>query len=145
MTIYSVAQVLAGAAAVGDTVTVRGWVRTRRDSKAGVSFIQLHDGSCFAALQIVAPMSLTNYQDEVLKVSSGCSVKATGKLVESLGKGQSFEVNADEIEVLGWIEDPETYPIQPKRHTMEFLRTVAHLRPRTNTFSALTRVRHCVA
>ena len=144
MTVFTVAQALTGEVSKGATVTVRGWVRTRRDSKAGVSFIQVHDGSCFAALQVVVPEDMDNYA-EVLKVTSGCSISVTGTLVESLGKGQSFEVNADEVKVLGWITDPETYPIQPKRHSMEFLRTVAHLRPRTNTFSAITRVRHCVA
>lgn len=144
MSICSVAQALAGQVSKDSTVTVRGWVRTRRDSKAGVSFIQLHDGSCFAALQIVVPEALANY-DEVLKLTSGCAIAVTGNLVESLGKGQSFEINANEINILGWVVDPETYPIQPKRHTMEFLRTVAHLRPRTNTFSAITRVRHCAA
>ena len=141
----TVTQLLSGAVPADSEVTVRGWVRTRRDSKAGVSFIQLHDGSCFAPVQIVVPQDLPNYTDEVLKLTAGCAVSAKGKLVASQGQEQAFEVQATEIEVVGWIADPETYPIQPKRHTMEFLRTVAHLRPRTNTFSALTRVRHSVA
>lgn len=143
--IYTVTQLLSGAVPADSEVVVRGWVRTRRDSKAGVSFIQLHDGSCFAPVQIVVPQTLSNYADEVLKLSAGCALIAKGTLVKSQGQEQAFEVQATAIEVVGWIEDPETYPIQPKRHTMEFLRTVAHLRPRTNTFSALTRVRHCVA
>lgn len=143
--IYTVTQLLSGAVPADSEVVVRGWVRTRRDSKAGVSFIQLHDGSCFAPVQIVVPQTLANYTDEVLKLSAGCALIAKGTLVKSQGQEQAFEVQATAIEVVGWIEDPETYPIQPKRHTMEFLRTVAHLRPRTNTFSALTRVRHCVA
>jgi asparaginyl-tRNA synthetase len=143
--ITSVTQLLSGAVPVDSTVTVRGWVRTRRDSKAGVSFIQLHDGSCFAPVQIVVPEKLPNYQEEILKLTAGCAVIAQGILVASQGQEQAFEVLATEIEVVGWIADPETYPIQPKRHTMEFLRTVAHLRPRTNTFSALTRLRHNVS
>jgi asparaginyl-tRNA synthetase len=143
--IYTVTQLLSGAVPADSEVVVRGWVRTRRDSKAGVSFIQLHDGSCFAPVQIVVPQTLANYNNEVLKLSAGCALIARGTLVKSQGQEQAFEVQASTIEVVGWIDDPETYPIQPKRHTMEFLRTVAHLRPRTNTFSALTRVRHCVA
>lgn len=142
---HSISAVLSGALAVGCDVEVNGWVRTRRDSKAGISFIQLHDGSCFAALQIVVPSELENYQSDVLNISTGCSIKVIGKVVESPGKGQSFEVHAEKITVLGWVDDPETYPIQPKRHSMEFLREVAHLRPRTNTFSAITRVRHTLA
>jgi asparaginyl-tRNA synthetase len=143
--IYAVAELLSGAVSADTEVVVNGWVRTRRDSKAGVSFIQLHDGSCFAPVQIVVPQELANYTSEVLKLTAGCALTVKGKLVKSQGQEQAYEVQATELQVVGWVEDPETYPIQPKRHTMEFLRTVAHLRPRTNTFSALTRVRHCVA
>jgi len=132
-------------APVGETVTVQGWVRTRRDSKAGLSFIHLSDGSCFNPLQIVAPADLENYESEVKRITSGCAIRATGVVVESRGKGQSVEIKAANIEVIGWVEDPETYPMQPKRHTMEYLRTVAHLRPRTNLFGAVTRVRNCLA
>lgn len=142
---HSISAILSGAEPIGTTVTVAGWVRTRRDSKAGVSFIQLHDGSCFATLQVVAPSDLANYDSEVLKAGPGCSIRATGTVVESMGQGQAFEIQAIEVEILGWVDEPESYPIQPKRHTMEFLREVAHLRPRTNTFSAVTRVRHTVA
>ncbi|MBS0359442.1 MAG: asparagine--tRNA ligase [Proteobacteria bacterium] len=126
-------------------ITVQGWVRTRRDSKAGVSFIQLHDGSCFDALQIVVPNTLSNYENEILKLTAGCAVKVHGKLVESPAQGQPCEVQAEQIEVVGWVENPDTYPIQPKHHTLEYLREVAHLRPRTNTIGALTRVRHCIS
>lgn len=141
----SVADVLRGRVAVGETVTVRGWVRTRRDSKAGLSFIHLHDGSCFDALQIVAPGTLPNYDAEVRHLTTGCSIAATGEVVESRGKGQAVEIQASAIEVVGRVDDPEQYPVQPKRHTFEFLREVAHLRPRTNTFGAVTRVRHTLA
>jgi asparaginyl-tRNA synthetase len=136
---------LAGKPAIGSEITVRGWVRTRRDSKAGFSFINVHDGSCFDPIQIVAPADLDNYEEEVKKLTSGCSVICTGTLVESGGRGQKYEIQGTGVEVLGWVEDPDTYPIQPKAHSFEFLREVAHLRPRTNTFGAITRVRHVAA
>jgi asparaginyl-tRNA synthetase len=136
---------LRGDTAVGSDVVVRGWVRSRRDSKAGLSFVQVHDGSCFDPIQVVAPGELENYADEVQRLTTGCSVVCRGELVESQGKGQSVEIKAATIEVVGWVEDPETYPVQPKRHTMEFLRENAHLRTRTNTFGAVTRVRNCLS
>ncbi len=145
MAVQRVADLLAGRVDVGSTVTVRGWVRTRRDSKAGLSFVQVSDGSAFDAIQVVAPGELPNYESEITRLSTGCSVIATGKLVESQGKGQSVEIQADSVEVVGWIDDPETYPVSAKRHTFEYLREVAHLRPRTNTFGAIARVRNCLA
>ncbi len=143
--VYTVRQCLEGEVNIGETVTLRGWLKTRRDSKIGLSFISLHDGSCFAPIQIVATDDLTNYHHEILKLTAGCAIIATGKLVVSQGKGQSFEIQAEVIKVVGWVENPDSYPIQAKRHTLEFLREVAHLRPRTNTISAVTRVRHCLA
>lgn len=143
--VFTIKQCLDGLVGVDKHVTVRGWVKTRRDSKSGLSFINLHDGSCFAPIQIVATDSLANYHDEVTKLNAGCSLIATGKLVASQGKGQSFEIQAEHIKVVGWVENPDTYPIQAKRHTLEYLRDVAHLRPRTNTISAVTRIRHCLA
>ena len=145
MAVVSVQQALGGEVTAGGEVTVRGWVRTRRDSKAGLSFVNVSDGSCFAPIQVVAPATLANYEDEVRRLSAGCSVIATGTLVPSQGQGQGFEIQASAIEVVGWVEDPETYPIQPKAHSLEFLREVAHLRPRTNLFGAVTRIRHCLA
>ena len=124
---------------------ISGWVRTKRDSKAGFSFLAINDGSSFDSIQVVADQSLPNYQSEVLDLSTGCAVTVNGRLVASQGKGQSVEIQASEIEVLGTIEDPETYPIAKKRHSFEYLRTVAHLRPRTNTFGAITRVRTTLA
>ncbi|HEU4561675.1 MAG TPA: asparagine--tRNA ligase [Longimicrobium sp.] len=141
----TIKELLAGAAQPGSTVTVRGWVRTRRDSKAGISFINVNDGSAFASIQVVAGKELPNYESDVLKLTTGCSVVVTGELVPTPGRAQPVEVKATEIEVLGWVDDPETYPIQPKQHSMEFLRTVAHLRPRTNTFGAVARVRHTLS
>src|SRR5512144_156202 len=140
-----IASVLAGREPVGSRVTVEGWIRTRRDSKAGLSFLAIHDGSAFDALQVVAPQELANYQTEVLKITSGCAVRTIGELVASQGKGQAVELRAETIEVVGWVDDPDHYPMQPKRHTMEYLREVAHLRPRTNVIGAVTRVRHTLA
>jgi asparaginyl-tRNA synthetase len=140
-----IAQILAGTVPVGTKVTVEGWIRTRRDSKAGLSFLALHDGSCHEPLQIVAPQELPNYQSDVLRITSGCAVRATGELVASQGKGQAVELRGDSVEVVGWVEDPDHYPMQPKRHTMEYLREVAHLRPRTNIIGAVARVRHTLA
>jgi asparaginyl-tRNA synthetase len=145
MTSTRIAQVLAGQLAAGDRITVEGWLRTRRDSKAGLSFLAIHDGSCFEPLQIVAPAELPNYERDVLRMTTGCAVRVAGELVASQGKGQSIELRADAIEVVGWVDDPDTYPMQPKRHTMEYLREVAHLRPRTNVIGAVARVRHTLA
>ena len=137
--------ILKGHVAVGDTISISGWVRTRRDSKAGFSFVNVHDGTCFSPLQVIADNTLTNYESDVKRLSAGCSVTVEGVLKASEGKGQSFELQANSVEVHGWVEDPETYPMQPKRHSMEYLREVAHLRPRTNLIGAMTRVRHCLS
>ena len=142
---WSISALLDGKASAGSQVTVKGWVRTRKDSKAGFSFINLHDGSCFNPIQIIAPSELDNYASEIQLATTGASLVVTGKLVESQGKGQSFEIQASAVEVLGLVDDPASYPIQPKPHTMEYLRTVAHLRPRTNAIGAVTRVRNCLA
>ncbi|MGA9421149.1 MAG: asparagine--tRNA ligase [Rhodanobacteraceae bacterium] len=143
--VTSVKHALSGAIAPGSRVRVNGWVRTRRDSKAGLSFINLGDGSCFDPIQIVAPSTLANYENEVAHLTTGCALDVEGDLVASQGKGQRFEIRARRVDVLGWVEDPETYPIQPKPHSLEFLREVAHLRPRTNLFGAIARVRHTIA
>ena len=140
-----VRDVLDGKIAVGEQVTLKGWVRTRRDSKAGLSFINLHDGSCFHPVQIVAPNSLANYDSEVTQLTAGCSLIVTGEVVESPGQGQAYEVKATQVEVVGLVDDPQTYPMAPKRHSMEHLREYAHLRPRTNIIGAVTRVRHSLA
>ncbi|AWH87082.1 asparagine--tRNA ligase [Limnobaculum parvum] len=145
MSVVPVVDVLQGRAAVDSEVTVRGWVRTRRDSKAGISFLTVYDGSCFNPLQAVINHSLPNYQDEVLRLTTGCSVIITGKVTASPGEGQSFELQATDVQVSGWIDDPDTYPMAAKRHTIEYLREVAHLRPRTNIIGAVARVRHTLA
>ncbi len=134
----------------GETLTLKGWVRTRRDSKAdgGLCFIALHDGTSHDAIQVVAKAAgddaLANY-DEVNKLTTGCSIEADGLLVESQGKGQSVELVASEIRIIGLVDDPDTYPVPQKRHTFEYLREQAHLRVRTNTFGAVARVRHALA
>ena len=138
-------QLLLGRVKVGSNVSVEGWVRSRRDSKAGISFLAIYDGSCFDPVQLVIPDTLSNYQSDILKLSAGCSVRAGGILVESQGKGQAYEIQAESIDVLGWVDDPEAYPVAKKRHSFEFLRTVAHLRPRTNAFGAVSRVRSCLS
>ncbi|ORM64455.1 asparagine--tRNA ligase [Pantoea rodasii] len=145
MSVVPVADVLHGRVAVDSEVTVRGWVRTRRDSKAGLSFIAVYDGSCFNPVQAVVNNSLNNYQDEVLRLTTGCSVIITGKVVESPGEGQAFEMQATNVEVTGWVDDPDTYPMAAKRHSIEYLREVAHLRPRTNLVGAVARTRHTLA
>lgn len=147
MTHVSVKKVLTGGegAAVGATVTVKGWVRSRRDSKAGLSFIALSDGSCFDNVQLVAPSDLDNYESEVKKLTTGASLVATGEVVESKGKGQSVEIKVSALTMVGDVDDPATYPVAKKGQTMEHLREVAHLRPRTNTFGAMARVRHTLS
>src|SRR3989449_7221708 len=142
---FTVRDVLAGQAPHGASVTVKGWVRTRRDSKAGFSFVNVSDGSSFHPVQVVAANTLPNYSQEILKLTAGCALEAVGNIVPSPARGQPFEMQASAIRVLGWVDDPDTYPIQPKPHTLEFLREVAHLRPRTNVIAAATRVRHTVA
>lgn len=131
------------AEAVGKQVKLQGWVRTRRDSKGGFSFLQINDGSCLGDVQVIAEKTLPNYDSEIIKLHVGCSVTITGTVQASPAKGQATEVKADQVTVHGWA-DPATYPMQKKGHTLEFLREKAHLRPRTNTFGAVMRVRNQV-
>ena len=121
------------------TVTVGGWLKTRRDSK-DFSFLEINDGSCLANLQVIASHELNNYEDTVIKLSTGCSMQIKGRVEESPAKGQTIELHADELQVLGWA-DPHHYPLQKKRHSFEFLRSIAHLRPRTNSLAAIARIR----
>ncbi len=127
------------------SVTVSGWVRTRRDSKAGLSFLQLYDGSGAATLQIVAPNTLPNYQNAVLRLTSGCAISVTGRLIATPQAPQPAELHAEQLVWVGDVEHPETYPISPKPHTLEFLREHAHLRVRTQVMGAMARVRHRLA
>jgi asparaginyl-tRNA synthetase len=145
MTVASVVSVLKGSYPINSQVTVQGWVRTRRDSKAGISFLSVYDGSCFDPIQGVVPSDLPNYQQDILKITTGCSVKMTGHLVESQGKGQQFELHVTQVEVVGWVDEPDTYPMAAKRHSIEHLREIAHLRPRSNIIGAVSRVRNCLS
>jgi asparaginyl-tRNA synthetase len=137
-------------AAVGTRVTIKGWIRTRRDSKAegGLSFLNVHDGTCFDPIQVVCPGSLPNYASEIAKLTTHCAVECDGVIVQTPKGGT--EISADPaqggaVRVIGWVDDPDQYPIQPKPHTMEFLREQAHLRARTNTFGAVARIRHTLS
>jgi len=130
--------------AVGRSATLHGWVRTRRDSKAGFSFIEINDGSCLANIQIIADASLPNYEGEIKHLTAGCSVEVVGEIQKSQGKGQATEVRAVSVKVFGWA-DPQEFPLQKKRHSFEKLREWAHLRPRTNTFGAVFRIRNVVS
>ncbi len=129
---------------ISQQAVLQGWVRTRRDSKAGFSFLEINDGSCLANIQIICDGDLKNYEAEIKKLSAGCSVTVTGEVKPSGGKGQATEVHASSVTVHGWA-DPEKYPLQKKRHSFEKLREWAHLRPRTNTFGAVARVRNTIS
>ncbi|MGP1956919.1 MAG: asparagine--tRNA ligase [Arsenophonus sp. NC-PE1-MAG3] len=142
MNIVSVVEVLQGRVAIGEEVTVRGWVRTRRDSKAGFSFLAVYDGSCFNPLQAIVNNELNNYETEVLLLTIGCSIEVTGIVKLSEGQEQNFELSATKIVIVGMIENPDSYPMAAKRHTVEYLREVAHLRPRTNLIGAVSRIRN---
>lgn len=128
----------------GEQILVRGWVRTRRDSKDAFSFVELNDGSCMKNLQVVIDSSVPGYEETIKDVATGASVAIEGEVKESPGKNQRIEVHASSLKLLGKV-DPETYPLQKKRHSFEFLREIAHLRPRTNTFGAITRVRNAAS
>ncbi|MCY7274740.1 MAG: asparagine--tRNA ligase, partial [Phormidesmis sp. CAN_BIN44] len=123
-----------------ESVTIKGWVRTKREQK-GFSFIEVNDGSSMAGLQVVMNADLPDYESVVKRLSTGASVEVSGVLVSSLGKGQRIEVKADVVIVYGEA-DAETYPLQKKRHSFEFLREIGHLRSRTNTLGAVFRVRN---
>ncbi len=132
------------AEAIGKEVLLQGWIRTRRDSKAGFSFLEINDGSCLSNIQVIADAELPNYEDEIKKLTAGCSVSVQGEVKPSQGKGQATEVLAKEVVVHGWA-DPQNYPLQKKRHSFEKLREWAHLRPRTNALGAVARVRNCIS
>jgi asparaginyl-tRNA synthetase len=140
----SISRVLTDSSLVGSSVTVAGWVRNKRESRAGLIFIDLSDGSCFGVLQVVSEQLLGNF-DDLHRITTGCSIVASGELIESPAKQQAVELRAIEVQVVGWVDDPDSYPLAPKQHSFEFLREVAHLRVRTNTFGAVARVRNSLA
>jgi asparaginyl-tRNA synthetase len=143
-TTTTVNDVLSKSVPLDAEVQLQGWLRSRRTSKGGFSFLHLHDGSCFDTVQVVANEDLENYA-AICELGAGCAVSLVGKVVESQGKGQDRELQATQVTIVGEVEDPETYPIAKKRHTFEYLRSVAHLRPRTNTFGAIARIRNALA
>ncbi|URJ31133.1 asparagine--tRNA ligase [Blochmannia endosymbiont of Camponotus sp.] len=145
MNVVSVADILYGYISKNTEITIQGWIRTRRDSKAKISFLDIYDGSCITSLQVIACDNLYNYKNEILHLTSGCSVVIDGIVSESIGLKQRVEVIAKNIKILGWIEDPSTYPITAKNHTMRYLRKVSHLRPRTNIIGAVARIRHTLS
>ena len=131
---------------VGAQVTVKGWVRTRRDSKAegGLSFLAVHDGTCFDAIQAVVKGDILNYASDVLKITTHCAVEVDGVIVTNPKGGKEIQVegaNGGAVRVIGWVENPDQYPIQPKPHSFEYLREMAHLRARTNARPRYDRLR----
>ncbi len=145
MNAVRVKDALSSAQILETEIEVNGWVRTRRDSKAGISFVAVSDGSCRDTIQLVAGSSLPNYASEILTLTAGCAVSARGKLVASQGKGQAREIQVTSLRVVGTVVDPDSYPMQAKAHSAEFLREQAHLRPRTNVFGAIARIRQGAA
>ena len=135
----SIKEILKNSEHVNQEVIIKGWVRSKRDSKAGFSFLAVYDGSCFDPIQVVTPNELQNY-DDILKLTTGCAVEIKGKLITSPAKGQEYEVQANEVSIVGWVENPESYPLAKTRQSIEFLREVAHLRPRSNLIGAVARV-----
>lgn len=142
MNTVSVSDILSNFIPKDIEITVYGWIRTKRDSKAKFSFLSLYDGSCLNSLQVIVTKKLYNYQNEILQLTSGCSVMVIGKIVKSIGTKQHVELVATQVKVLGWIDKPDTYPIAAKKHTMEYLRNIAHLRPRTHIIGSVTRIRN---
>ena len=141
----SVIDLLRGQTPEEGEISLYGWIRTRRDSRSGLSFLSIQDGSCLDAIQVIVTDSLPNYATDIQKLTAGCSVRIQGQLVPSPAAGQDWELQATAVEVVGWVEDPETYPMQPKRHTMEHLREHAHLRSRTQLIGAVNRMRHAAS
>ncbi|MDN4503289.1 asparagine--tRNA ligase [Alteromonadaceae bacterium BrNp21-10] len=139
-----VTDVFAGKVEAGAEVVIKGWIRTRRDSKAGLSFLAVHDGSCFDPIQVIALSNLDNYED-IKRLTAGCSVAVTGTVKASEGQGQAWEIDATTVDIVGWVENPDTYPMSAKRHSIEYLREHAHLRSRTNMIGAVTRIRNCLS
>ncbi|UDG79328.1 Asparagine--tRNA ligase [Candidatus Ecksteinia adelgidicola] len=145
MKTVSIAHILYKRIDINTEVIVRGWVRTRRDSKLGISFLVIYDGSCLKTLQAIVSHSLLNYKSEVLHLTTGCSVEVSGIVVMSLGKNQIYDLKVNAINVIGWVDNPDTYPMAAKRHNVEHLRESTHLRPRTNLIGVIARIRHTLA
>ncbi|QJC38204.1 asparagine--tRNA ligase [Enterobacteriaceae endosymbiont of Donacia marginata] len=143
--ISSISQLITGKIKINSKIFIGGWVRNRRHSKLGISFINLYDGSCIHDIQIIANNKLKNYEKEILNITSGCSLKVKGILKYSPKNLQKYEVHALQIEILGWVHNPGKYPISPKKHSLKYLREVSHLRSRTKIISCITRIKHSIA
>ncbi|CAL4323070.1 asparagine--tRNA ligase [Buchnera aphidicola] len=142
MKIASVLEILQDNIMINSTITIFGWIKNRRDSKSGFSFLTINDGSSLYTIQIIAINTLSNYYKEILHLTVGCSVQITGILVLSIGKKQKYEIKAKKIIILGWIENPNNYPMSAKKHSIEYLREFAHLRSRTNLIGVISRIRN---
>ncbi|MFI4818979.1 MAG: asparagine--tRNA ligase [Enterobacterales bacterium] len=145
MKIVYIVDLIKGLIPINKKIIVKGWVRNRRNSKLGISFISLYDGSCFSSIQIVVKKKIFNYKNVILKLTSGCSISVEGKIVNSIGINQKYEIIADSVNLIGWVNNPYNYPISSKKHSLEYLREVSHLRPRTNLIGSVTRIRHSVS
>jgi len=130
---------------VNKQIKIQGWIRTRRSSKIGISFLNIYDGSCIHTIQVVANSSIKNYFTEILYLTSGCSLSIIGILVLSKGKSQKYEIKAQSVTVLGWVNNPKKYPISSKNHTTQYLREVSHLRARTNIIGSICRIRNTLS
>lgn len=140
----SIFKVLKEKSFLDQKITICGWIRTKRDSKRGFSFLNVYDGSCFSSLQIIVKKDIKNYDNEVLHLTTGCSVIITGILQKSIGKDQEVELLANKVYIIGWVKNPKNYPVSSKEHSLEYLRTIPHLRSRTNFFGAVSRIRNTV-
>ncbi|QJC32143.1 asparagine--tRNA ligase [Enterobacteriaceae endosymbiont of Donacia versicolorea] len=143
--ISNISQLITNKKNIDSEISIGGWVRNRRHSKIGITFINLYDGSCLEDIQIIASYKLNNYKNEILFITSGCSLKVIGKLKISPKKIQKYEIHASKIKITGWVDNPGKYPISPKKHSLKYLREVCHLRPRTTIISSITRIRHNIA
>ncbi|CAL4321909.1 asparagine--tRNA ligase [Buchnera aphidicola] len=142
MSIISIDDIHKNRFLINQHITVFGWIRNRRDSKCGISFLDLYDGSSIKTVQVIVNQSIFNYNTEVLRLTIGCSVCIDGRLVLSIGKKQKYEIQASKLMVIGWVDFPEKYPVAAKNHTYEYLREIPHLRSRTNFIGVITRIRN---
>ncbi|WDI78518.1 asparagine--tRNA ligase [Candidatus Purcelliella pentastirinorum] len=140
----SITHIIEGKLLTETKITINGWVKTKRTSKIGITFISINDGSCLENLQIIIKKNIHNYKNNILKLTTGCSIKVKGIIKYSPSTKQKYEIHAINIIILGWVKDPSSYPISPKKHSMEYLRKIAHLRPRTNIIGAITRIRQTI-
>ncbi|XBC38523.1 MAG: asparagine--tRNA ligase [Buchnera aphidicola (Melaphis rhois)] len=144
MDIVSISDIYYDTVKTNKYIKIKGWVRNRRSSKSGITFIDVYDGSYLHTIQVVAYCSLSNYYEEIIKITVGCSIIISGILIKSIGRKQLYEVNAKEIKIIGWITNPSTYPMSSKKHSLEHLRVYSHLRPRTSFIRAISRIRNCL-